>query len=357
MQIHPTPAERLRTWSLRLPHGWNMDHVELHATLLVALPALALSLTLLSILYPGWTELRTAAVSLPLVILASLAVRTAAQQLALGGHAGRFETIIGPVGNHSNDYERLEGPIMFSYAVAGQIATASLVILGFIVSAATEPAMQASPTLAGLFDFRCGWSSRALASQILWANLFLCVLHLLPTWPFDMRAMLFACCKIRRRNVDQAAIHHFLHAVHTHLSAFVWGIAVAGFALEWMLPTFFTGWYSFAAVGVYLMVASRWEYLHTLELDAQFIAAEAVPTLRRDTAHARKPDSSHRKTVEFPRVREPVVAEFTPYESTPADVDDILRKLHREGHAALSASEKEALLSASRKLKEKRGQR
>ncbi len=105
-------------------------------------------------------ELRTAAITLPLIWLVSLLIRVAAQQLAIGNYANQLETIVGPAGNLSTDHERLDGPVMFSYAIAGQVATASLAILGFVVSAAIAPLNESPLTATELLDFKSGWNSR-----------------------------------------------------------------------------------------------------------------------------------------------------------------------------------------------------
>jgi hypothetical protein len=351
MTILSIIAERLRLWSLRLPRGWNVDHIEINPGLLVSIPALAAALAFLSFASPSWSELRTASVTLPLVMLGSLIVRIAAQQLALGAHANRFETAVGPVGNLSNDYERLEGPLMFSYGIAGQIATASLVILGFVVSAAVEPASQTNIALVDLFDFKSGWNSRAWASQILWFNMFLSAIHILPTYPFDSRAVVYACCKIYHRKMDQARIYRWLGSVDTHLACLFLGISLAGFTLEWLQPNFITGWYVFLILGVYLVIGGRWENTQAAELAEEILPMEPVSVMRRDTAHARKPDS-HFGLGDHSGAGNTSSKELGYL--APPDLDEILRKLHRDGRESLSAQEKEALLSASRRLREKR---
>ena len=78
--------DRIKSSRLRLPSGWGFGHVEIHSSLIIALPSLAAALILLSFARLGMAELRTAAVTLPLIWLISLLIRVAAQQLAVGTH-------------------------------------------------------------------------------------------------------------------------------------------------------------------------------------------------------------------------------------------------------------------------------
>ncbi len=345
--------DRMKSWSLRLPSGWGFGQVEIHSSLLIALPSLATVLTILSFTQSGMSDLRTAAVTLPLIWLVSLLIRVAAQQLAIGTHANHLETIVGPAGNLSTDHERLDGPVMFSYALAGQLATASLVILGFVVSAAIAPVSESALTASELFDFKGGWTSRAWASQIMWLNLFIGSLHLLPTVPFDMRALVYACSKIRRRRVTQSHVYKTLASMDSHLSCILLGVGIAGAVFQYNFDGVITGWYGFIAASVYLFVGGRWEAARAAEFDEPEIEEPAFMS-RRDPAHARQLDSP------FPArsVYQPHSEHFPDPNASLAptlDLDEILRKLHREGQDSLSTVEKEALLSASKRLKNMRG--
>ncbi len=344
--------DRVKSWSLRLPSGWGFGQVEIHSSLLFALPCLAAVLTALSFRQSGMSELRSAAITLPLIWLISLLIRVAAQQLAVGSHANRIETIVGPAGNLSTDHEQLDGPVMFSYAVAGQVATVSLVILGFVVSAAIAPVHETALTARELFDFKGGWTSRAWASQIMWLNLFIASLHLLPTVPFDMRALVFACSRIRRRRVAPSHIYRTLAAMDTHISCILLGVGVAAAVFQYNFENVVTGWYGFVAAAVYLFVGGRWEAARAAEF-AEPAVAETAYMNRRDPAHARQLDSPFPARSEY----QPNSSHFSEPDSSVApalDVDEILRKLHREGQDSLSSVEKEALLSASKRLKKLR---
>ncbi len=344
--------DRVRLWTLRLPAAWGVGYVEIHSSLLITLPSLAIALVLLSFTKLGMAELQTAAVTLPLVWLSSLVVRVAAQQLAMGAHANQFETVVGPAGNLSTDYERLDAPVMFAYAVAGQVATAALILLGFIVSAAIAPTSQAALSAGELLDFKCGWTSRAWASQIMWVNLFIGSLHVLPTVPFDMRALVFAVFKIRRRRFTPSQIYATLGALDSHLSCLCLGAGLTCAALEWNDNQIITGWYGMLAAAVYLFVGGRWESTRSTEVDEQLTPHRTVPATRRDTAHVRQADMHLNSDVDLEGTV-PFAASDSSV-SRPTDVDEILRKLHREGNAALSSSERAALLSASKQLQEKR---
>ena len=344
--------DRVKTWSLRLPSGWGFGQVEIHSSLLIALPCLSAVLTALSFRQSGMADLRSAAITLPLIWLVSLLIRVAAQQLAVGSYANQIETIVGPAGNLSTDHEQLDGPVMFSYAIAGQVATASLIILGFVVSAAIAPVSETALTASELFDFQGGWTSRAWASQIMWLNLFIGSLHLLPTVPFDMRALVYACSRIRRRRVAQSHIYRTLASMDSHLSCILLGIGAATAVIQYNFPNVITGWYGFIAAAVYLFVGGRWEAARAAEYDEPTPEEPSYMT-RRDPAHARQLESPFPARSDF----QPLSSHFTEPESsvTPAlDVDEILRKLHREGQDSLSSIEKEALLSASKRLKRQR---
>lgn len=351
--------DRIKSWSLRLPTGWGFGHVEIHSSLIIALPSLAAALVLLSFTRLGMAELRTAAITLPLIWLISLLIRVAAQQLAIGTHANNLETIIGPAGNLSTDHERLDGPIMFSYAVAGQMATASLVILGFVVSAATAPVNQAdllnqtALTASELLDFRGGWNSRAWASQIMWLNLFIGSLHLLPTVPFDMRALVYACSRIRNRRISQSRIYSTLASMDSHLSCVLLGVGLACAVVQFNFQGLVTGWYGFIAASVYLFVGGRWEAARAAEFDEPALEEPAYMR-RRDPAHARQSESPFPARSDYQPHSPHYAAEDSDIVTPVLDVDEILRKLHREGESSLSDLERQALLSASQRLKSQR---
>ncbi len=344
--------DRMKSWSFRLPSGWGFGQVEIHSSLLIAFPSLATILTILSFTQSGMSDLRVAAVTLPLIWLVSLLIRVAAQQLAIGTHANHLETIVGPAGNLSTDHERLDGPVMFSYAVAGQIATGSLIILGFVVSAAIAPTNETALTASELFDFKGGWTSRAWASQIMWLNLFIGSLHLLPTVPFDMRALVYACSKIRRPHVAQSQVYKTLASMDSHLSCILLGVGMAGAVFQYNFDSVITGWYGFIAAAVYLFVGGKWEAARAAEFDEPALE-EPTFMARRDAAHARQLDSPLPTGSPY----QPHGSHFQDTDSSvsPAlDIDEILRKLHREGQDSLSVVEKEALLSASKRLKKQR---
>ncbi|MCA9183836.1 MAG: hypothetical protein KDA51_20380, partial [Planctomycetales bacterium] len=186
-----TPLQRLRNWTMRLPNVWGLGQAQIHSSLLILLAALSILVAMAGLSRPGLSEMLPAAITLPIVWVVSLAVRVASQQLALGPTAIEMETTVGPTGNLSTDYEYLPGRRMLLYAAAGQTASMGLVLLGAVVSAALIQAQGRVVEPADLLDLKGGWHSGAWASQIMWVNLFLTCLHLLPTVPFDMRAALF----------------------------------------------------------------------------------------------------------------------------------------------------------------------
>lgn len=342
---------RLRNWTMRLPSSWGLGHAEIHSSLLITLGVVSLMLLLLSNSRPGLEELMTVAVTLPVVWIVSLAVRVAAQQLVLSNQAQEAETVVGPNGNLSTDYEYLPPKQVLLYSLAGQLATAALVLLGFVVNAAMiRTADSDAITTAQLLDFKGGWGSDAWASQIMWVNLFLFGLNLLPTVPFDMRATLLSLFAVRRRTVQDPEVFRRVAGIVSHLAFFVLGAGLSTAILGWAINRDIIGWYAAIAAAVYLFVASQWEGSRAEELEEQYAPLAALNPAREATTNL-IPEMS----------LEELVASAEPGSSSPSageprtDIDEILRKLYREGAESLTPEEQEALLSASRELKEKRG--
>lgn len=353
---------RLRSWTMRLPNSWGLGQADIHSSLLVTLGVLSGVILLVSISRPGFRELSTLAVTLPVVWIISLAVRIAAQQLSIGGYSLDMTTTVGPSGNLSTDYEYLPASRIIGYAVAGQLATVGLVLLGMIVNAAMTPATSGDLGLAQLLDLSGGWGSRAWATQIMWVNLFIAVLNLLPTVPFDMRAAVFAMFSKRNRNAQEPVVFRRIAAFDSHLAAMLLGggltAAIAGLAFGQEI----VGWYASVAAAVYLFVASCWEVSRAEGIEEQY-APVHTRIVRKGQAHStvphlsseRRPDAVSDIAKSAKKSAEELFEDFSQEpEPVPTDVDEILRKLHREGSRSLSPHEQEALLIASRELKEKR---
>ncbi len=197
--------QRLRHWTMRLPASWGLGQADIHASLLITLGLLSGMLLLISVSRPGFRELQTLAATLPVVWIVSLAVRIAAQQLAIGGYSLDMTTSVGPSGNLSTDYEYLPPKCILAYAAAGQLATCGLIVVGFVVHVAMAPTMDGELRWEHVLDLSSGWGSSAWASQILWINAFIGLLNLLPTVPFDMRAAVFALYANRHCNAQSQA--------------------------------------------------------------------------------------------------------------------------------------------------------
>ena len=365
------PIQRLRHWTMRLPNVWGLGQAQIHSSLLIMLGLLSLLIAGVSLTCVGFEELLSLAITLPIVWIVSLAVRVAAQQLVLGECSIEMETTVGPTGNLSTDYEYLPPRRILIYALVGQLATAGLVLLGLLVTAAVLQAGDAGgPTLAGVLDLRGGWGSLAWASQIMWVNIFLCLLHLLPTVPFDTRAALFALFSLRHRRPQEPAVFRRMAILVSHLATFMLGVGLAALGISLSTRHEILGWYAAVAAAVYLFVAGRWESSRADELEEQY-----APVWQRHTRHAATAGGPHARvrpaapTGDAPASRSPGRHDQRPADTVDAmldvghpvnlpaaDIDEILRKLHREGRDALSASEREALLTASRELKDRRGQ-
>lgn len=366
--------ERLKQWTLRVPSVWGQGQAELHSSLLIMLGLLAALICIIGLSRTGFAELLPAAVTLPVVWLLSLTVRMAAQQFSMGEAAGNVEITIGPAGNLSTDYEYLPPHRVLVYAVSGQIATLSLVLLGLIVHGASiQAAGHSDVTAARLLDLKGGWHSDAWASQIMWVNIFLLGLHLLPTVPFDARAFLFAFFSLPPRDTHEPRVFRKLSSLVFHLASFLAGIGLATLVIGLALQRDIPGWYAALAAAAYLWIAGRWEMSRAIELEEH-----CVPVLRRHSAHVTPAPASHIKFSFGAGATEsrqhggeqPTVAGSTTagasgrldehevidsgISAAVPDIDEILRKIHRQGRDSLSPSEQEALMSASRKFQQRR---
>ncbi|MFO1064173.1 MAG: hypothetical protein U0892_09945 [Pirellulales bacterium] len=295
-------------------------------------------------------------VTLPVVWLISRIVRLAAQVLAIGSHGDEFEMVVGPTGNTSSDYELLSGPAMLSYAMAGQAATLLLSLLGLLVRAAIAPTASPTPdlTLASIFDLGTGWGSDAWASQILWVNGFLFVIHLLPAVPFDTRALLVGWFRITQPQAPSSVHYRALASAGSHLAVLIAGAAGAMILSQLGNTEGFNLWYAAVLISIYLFMISQFELLKSRD-EEDIDGLKPRPTLRRDhqaaaqTGRHLKLHAGHQTFLDDELLSQ---EDFEP--AAPVDIDEILRKLHREGRDALSDSEKEALLSASREIQERR---
>jgi hypothetical protein len=351
-------------WIQGLPRGWIRANV--HPSLLLTLGLIAGGSLAVGYTHQGFTELKPLALTLPIVWVVSLAVRIAAQHFAIGADSIEMHTKLGPTGNLSTDYEFLRPWQIFRYAIAGQAATISLLSIGGLVCAVLLPVGNSSSSWMTLVEPRGGWDSLAWATQIIWVNALVFALNLLPTIPFDNRALLYSLAMLHRRH-EEAKVLRRLAGFNSHLAFALLGVSLAVFAISSTLELQPMGWYLFAAAGVYLLVSSRWEVSRAAQLEEQCVSFGAARVERRSRRSSgrqpkREPVKESEDTVPASAFH-PVDAEDQEADSvtireprmhvSEAYLDEILRKLHREGTAALSVREQEALLTASQKLKEK----
>jgi hypothetical protein len=351
----------LRHWTMKLPGYWGLGNSDIHASLLLTLGLISATLAGLAATSPSFYELHSAAISLPLVWTLSLAVRIAAQQLSIGGYSHEMLISVGPTGNLSTEYEYLPPGRIWSYSLAGQLATSGLLLVGVMVNAAMLPLSDGRLDMAMMFDFVSGWGSRAWATQIMWVNAFIALVNLFPTIPFDMRATCFALFSRRQRNVQEPAVFRRLASLDSHLAAVMAGMAGASAVLSIVLGMEIVAWYAAASAAVYLFVASRWERSRALDLEEQY--APVPPRMLRPEAYAMSASGHGMEgTVDGP-LRNENPSSGLPSSVAggallpPPDIDEILRKLHREGADSLSTVEQQALLNASRELQQKRSNR
>ncbi len=335
---------RFLSWRGELPKSLHLRGIYVHVSTILAWPVTALAILLI----PEFTSLdgrwSVAALTLPIVWLVSLTVRILAQWLAIGAQSN-IEVVVGPTGNISHEYEQLSGPNMMSYAVAGQAATMIMALIGVLILGASPSAP--GLTLASLLELQTGWHWNAWASQLLWVNAFLFVMHLLPSSPFDARALYVGWCHISRPGVSRGRVLRMLASVSSHL-----GTAVASFSLALIVTRMMENepagiWHFLLVVSIYLLFMSQIEAYHAHQEDELY--EPPAPRRRQRPQLASYPESSFSKFADYP---DDSFDAPSPHEIL--DVDEILRKLHREGQDALSAFEKEALLSASRELKARR---
>ena len=335
---------RLLTWRGALPRQLHLRGIYIHVSTLLALPLAALAIFLVPLFTSLDGQWSVAALTIPVVWLASLTVRVLAQWLAIGSQSD-FDLVVGPTGNISQDYDQLTGPNMMSYAVAGQSATMIMALLGVLLLGATT----SSPglTIASMLELQTGWHLNAWASQLIWVNTFLFGMHLLPSAPFDARALYVGWRHISQPGVSAGTIHRMLAGVNSHI-----GTAIAGFSLAMLVVRIAENqpagiWHFLLMVSIYMFVVSQIEGYQGQQADE--LTEPPTPRRRQRPQLASYSDRSF--------------AKFTNYDEDPLDipsphevldVDEILRKLHREGQDSLSAFEKEALLSASRELKARR---
>lgn len=332
---------------MRLPSSWGQSKI--HSSLLIILVLLSFGMLLLSVTHPGFLDFKPFVLTLPMIWVISLTVRIAAQHFAIGSHSLEFETLLGPTGNLSTGYEDLPPKQVLAYALAGHGATFSLVLLGALVNLALAPQNEGHTVWSALIDIDGGWGNRALAAQIMWSNLFIGALNLLPTIPFDTRAFLYAIM-CRGQFAEEPAILRRLAALDSHLATMFLGAGTSLFVCSVFTQYEYFSWYALAAAAVYLFVASRWELARSLQLEEQYMPVVNVrtdlPARRIPATHLQRGREANQNHADKPRER-------TESRPTDIDIDEILRKLHREGSASLSVQEQEALLTASQRLQEK----
>lgn len=348
-------------------HAQGLSKAIVHQSLVATLGLFAIGLLILIAWNPNLVDLRSLAITLPVVWIISLTVRLAAQQLAVGAYSLELETRVGPTGNLSTDYEYMPAQQIFRYAMAGHAATVFLFLLGLSVcgvllsqEAAISSAQTWKQNLAALLDIQPGWSSLAWASQILWVNFVIGCLNFLPTIPFDNRALLYSLLTRKRFGLEATVLHR-LSLLNSHFSMACLGCGAAMVAVAVTSDNYETNniWYAFIAASVYLFVASRWELSRAMQLEEQYMPLSKI---RKDARHhlpaahgVYSMDSSQRQHRRSHRHQSSSSGRHHGQSAVGDDVlDDILRKLHREGTAALSTREQEALLIASQRLKEKR---
>ncbi len=109
--------------------------------------------------------------------------------------------------------------------------------------------------------------------------------------------------------------------------------------------------------------AGVWHFLLMVSIYMLLISQIEAYQAQRADELTQSPSLRRRQRPQLASYSDSSFSKFADYDEDPLDipspheildVDEILRKLHREGQDSLSAFEKEALLSASRELKARR---
>ncbi len=369
--------------------GSVVPRSEIHFSLVLTLFLLSASILGMSYLDPNLAEIRSAAFTLPLIWFVSLVVRAATQQLAIGDYSHDSATMLCPTGNMQTDYEYLPRKAMLAYAVSGQLASLALISIGLVVNATMIQPSGEQLSVVELLDFRGGWGSEAWATQIFWVNLFLFVLNLLPTVPFDSRSLMLCFFCWRNQSTQNPQVFRGLGAFDSHLASLMFGVGLTSIAFGSLFGVEVTGWYASLAAAAYLFVASQWEHSRAEDLEDQFAPSRIGRRVRRGDAEygsavhfesdAAAPDMdsvdllSGEDGIFNPDFDDTLALDAASLssqrdfgkddapenvatdEDASEDIDEILRKLHRSGLDALSDDERQALVSASEQIKERRG--
>ncbi len=361
--------KRIRSSTVELPSRWGLGQAEIHSSLPITLAIVSFFFLSAGYFRVGLTEYRTLAVTLPIVWVVSLAVRLAAQQLAVGGFTEFSETVIGPSGNLRTDYEYFPARVAFAYSITGQLVSLGLMSLGVVIVASILPTPASELSWEALCDLRGGWESRAWASQIMWLNGFLFVLHLMPTVPFDCRAMVLSFFGSRATSSHDPGVFRQVASLDSHLAAAVCGGGIVAVSMQLLVGREIFAWCAALAASIYLFVASQWESSRADELEQEMLPTPI--SMNRQDRHSAGQDPHLTFQVDtadhsdallgfaaeaFDSSRaglsQPVPAKSK--ELPPADVDEILRKLHRCGQDSLTEEERQALISASQEIQASR---
>jgi len=197
----------------------------------------------------------------------------------------------------------------------------------------------------------------------------------LPTIPFDMRATMFALFSMRNRTAQEPQVFRAMSTLDSHCAAVMLGVGLAAVGFGWATQQPIAGWYAAIAAAVYLFVASRWESARAEELEEQYQPQAwrhprrsrlvANDRSREETAGWEPADSTPPWDSVYPTddsdailassLEQPAAENSGgPTEPIGLDIDEILRKIHREGRDALTDAERQALLEASRRIQAKR---
>lgn len=350
-----------------VPFEWSIGPIKVHISLAISLVVVSSALFALSLTNANFFELRSIALTLPCIWMASVAFRSAVQYVALGQHIHELDFVVGPTGNITTDYEHLPRGRILVYGCSGQTATLLLGLLGLVVAGVASPYSENAFAWQHAIDFQGGWSAAALGTQVMCFNFFLFGLHLIPAVPFDARAVAFGGLSPAESTFSlEPRVFYGLSQLDSHAAAAALGVGGTLAGISLLGVQYVEWWYCAAAAGGYLWVASRWEVVRAQEIEQRYSPFK-TQIERRDMSevlqggHFQK-EGQHQSQAQKRSVEsKPSQAQSRELQAlsvpdTEVDIDEILRKIHREGADSLSSDENAALLSASEKLKKNREQ-
>ncbi len=357
-----------RRWSLFLGH-WGQTAVFLHASVLPVV---------LGTLYIGWLVDRDAGsdhTSLVLAVLAAACwlISITVHELARGAVARATglampEVVVGPVGNLATPPAVRNVRAAFWTALSGAVAhwVICTVAAGMLLLLHTPWESFVGllhpfrPTLTVMGD-TLGFSSM-LMRLVFWCNWLLLLLHLLPVWPFDgmqiwQNGLLSLFPDLSRRTVA-SYVAHLARWVAVGLLVLAWAMREDGAGS--IMPT----WLPLVGLAALVYLHARilpsplelpWnraEGAREENVDAEIPAASLLVGDEEEYGHERL-DAGNWWQRQQQRRR---ASELARQVEEDAQVDEILRRVHKSGIDGISRADRDLLMRVSQRWRRERRQ-